>query len=133
MNTTDNQQRNDTAWPDPTRLVPDESRERSESVEATSTPEAVRAAQVARDDKQHAIVRGRGVEWVRPTDLMARSGSRVAGAWIDFQADMARRSRHAAATSARAVAARARRLPPVSAFGRGHADRATTRDAVGIP
>ena len=76
---------------------------------------------------------GRGVAWVRPTDLVARSGSRVAGAGIDFQADMARRSRHAATTSARALAVRARRLPPVSAFGRGHADRATTRDAVGIP
>ena len=68
-----------------------------------------------------------------PTDLMARSGSRVAGAGIDFQADMARRSRHAAATSARAVAARARRLPPVSAFGRGHGTQPMTRDSVGIP
>ena len=73
------------------------------------------------------------VEWVRPTDLMARTGSRMAGAGIAFQADMARRSRHAATTSARVLAVRARRLPPVSAFGRGHADRATTRDAVGIP
>ena len=93
MNTTDNQQRNDTAWPDPTRLVPEESRERSESVEATSTPEAVRAAQVARDDKQHAIVRGRGVEWVRPTDLIARHSAHAAGRGLDFQAELARRTR----------------------------------------
>ena len=56
-----------------------------------------------------------------------------AGAGIDFQADMARRSRHAATTSAQAVAARARRLPPVSAFGRGHTTEPMTRDAVGIP
>ena len=58
--------------------------------------------------------------------------SRVAGAGIDFQADMARRSRHAATASARAVAERVRRLPPVSAFGRGHTDRSMSRDAVGM-
>lgn len=107
---------------------------------ATGTPDAIEASHTSRrvdPAVDPALSRerrvGRGVEWVRPTDLMARTGSRVAGAGIDFQADMARRSRHAATTSARALAVRARRLPPVSAFGRGHADRATTRDAVGIP
>jgi hypothetical protein len=106
---------------------------------AADTPDAIEATSIRHDDpvvdpalnREHRV--GRGVEWVRPTDLMARTGSRMAGAGIDFQADMARRSRHAATTSARALAVRARRLPPVSAFGRGHADRATTRDAVGIP
>jgi hypothetical protein len=53
MNTTENPQHRDPAKPDPARLVPEETRERPEPVEATSTPEAVRAAQVARDDKQH--------------------------------------------------------------------------------
>mgnify|MGYP000953744008 FL=1 len=107
---------------------------------ATGTPDAIEASHTSRrvdPAVDPALSRerrvGRGVEWVRPTDLMARTGSRVARAGIDFQADMARRSRHAATTSARALAVRARRLPPVSAFGRGHADRATTRDAVGIP
>ena len=71
MNTTDNPQHNNPARPDPARLVP-EPQERPEPGEATSTPEAVRAAQVARDDKEHALVRGRGVEWVRPTELIAR-------------------------------------------------------------
>ena len=118
MNTTDNQQRNDTAWPDPTRLVPDESRERSESVEATSTPEAVRAAQVARDDKQHALVRGRGVEWVRPTDLIARHSAHAAGRGLDFQAELARRTRTPIGAGVRRLRDRARRLPPISAFGR---------------
>ncbi len=106
---------------------------------ATGTPDAIEATSIRHHDPStdpasspHQRV-GRGVDWVRPTDLMARSGSRVAGAGIDFQADMARRSRHAAATSARAVAARARRLPPVSAFGRGHATEPMTRDSVGIP
>ena len=118
MNTTDNQQRNDTAWPDPARLVPDESRERSESVEATSTPEAVRAAQVARDDKQHALVRGRGVEWVRPTDLIARHSAHAAGRGLDFQAELARRARTPIGAGVRRLGDRARRLPPISAFGR---------------
>ncbi|HMT49496.1 MAG TPA: hypothetical protein PKC36_05060, partial [Dietzia sp.] len=72
MNTTDNPQHPDPSRPDPARLVPEETRELPEPVEVTSTPEAVRAAQVARDDKQHALVSGRGVEWVRPTDLIAR-------------------------------------------------------------
>lgn len=106
---------------------------------ATGSPDAIEATSIRHNDpaldpalsaRQRA---GRGVDWVRPTDLMARSGSRVAGAGIDFQADVARRSRHAAATSARAVAARARRLPPVSAFGRGHTTEPMTRDSVGIP
>ena len=106
---------------------------------ATGTPDAIEAISVRHHDPAHDPAfsahqrAGRGVDWVRPTDLMARSGSRVAGAGIDFQADMARRSRHAAATSARAVAVRARRLPPVSAFGRGHGTRPMTRDSVGIP
>ena len=121
MNTTDNQQRNDTAWPDPARLVPDESRERSESVEATSTPEAVRAAQVARDDKQHALVRGRGVEWVRPTDLIARHSAHAAGRGLDFQAELARRTRTPIGAGFRRLGDRARRLPPISAFGRSTA------------
>ena len=62
MNTTDNpQQRHDMNAPDPARSVPNEPRERPEPVEATTVPEAVRAAQVAREDKQHAIVRGQVV------------------------------------------------------------------------
>lgn len=106
---------------------------------ATGTPDAIEASSTDRHHdptvdpafSSHQRV-GRGVDWVRPTDLMARSGSRVAGAGIDFQADMARRSRHAAATSARTVAARTRRLPPVSAFGRGHSTQPMTRDSVGM-
>ena len=106
---------------------------------ATGTPDAIEARHTTRRadpvidpalSREHRV--GRGVEWVRPTDLMARTGSRVARAGIDFQADMARRSRHAATASARAVAERVRRLPPVSAFGRGHTDRSMSRDAVGM-
>ena len=121
MNTTDNPQHNDPAKPDPARLVPDESRERPAPVEATSTPEAVRAAQVARDDKQHALVPGRGVEWVRPTDLIARHSAHAAGRGLDFQAELARRTRTPLGAGVRRLGDRARRLPPISAFGRSNA------------
>ncbi len=118
MNTTENPQHNDPARSDPARLVPDEPRDRPEPVEATSTPEAVRAAQVARDDKQHAIVRGRGVEWVRPTDLIARHSAHASGRGLDFQAELARRTRTPLGAGVRRLGDRARRLPPISAFGR---------------
>ena len=92
MNTTDNPQHVDPRH-DPQRVVPTPAdqalsvpRDRPEpAVEASTTPEAVRAAQVARTEKQHAtVVRGRGVEWVRPTDLMARHSANVAGRGLDF-------------------------------------------------
>ena len=122
MNTTDNPQpRTDTHLPDPARSVPDEPRERPEPVEATTAPEAVRAAQVAREDKQHAIVRGRGVEWVRPTDLIARHSAHAAGRGLDFQAELARRTRTPIGAGFHRLGDRARRLPPISAFGRSTA------------
>lgn len=121
MNTTDNPQHRDAARPDPVRLMPEEPRERPEPAEATSTPEAVRAAQVARDDKQHALVRGRGVEWVRPTDLIARHSAHAAGRGLDFQAELARRARTPIGAGVRHLGDRARRLPPISAFGRSTA------------
>lgn len=103
----------------------------------TSTPEAVEAASV-----QHhrgsaginpALYRGRGVEWVRPTDLMARGGSRVAGAGINFQTELRRRTHQATATNARSIAEQVRRLPPISAFGHGSSRRAAERSAIGTP
>ena len=118
MNTTDNPQHTDHARHNPARLVPDEPRERPQPVEATSTPEAVRAAQVARDDKQHALVRGRGVDWVRPTDLIARHSAHAAGRGLDFQAELARRTRTPLGAGVRRLGDSARRLPPISAFGR---------------
>lgn len=121
MNTTDNPQHNDPARPDPARLMPEVPRERAEAVEAASAPEAVRAAQVARDDKQHALVRGRGVEWVRPTDLIARHSAHAAGRGLDFQAELARRTRTPIGAGVRRLGDRARRLPPISAFGRSTA------------
>lgn len=121
MNTTDTTRQDGATEPDPARQVPDEPRERPESVEATSTPEAVRVRQFARDDKHHAVVRGWGVEWVRPTDLIAHHSSHAAGRGLDFQAELARRTRTPIGARARRLGDRARRLPPISAFGRSSA------------
>ena len=128
MNTTDKQHTDPRH--DPQRIVPtpaDEAlsvpRDRPEpALEAATTPEAVRAAQVARTEKQHsAVIRGRGVEWVRPTDLMARHSANVAGRGLDFQAELARRTRTPIGAGVRRLGDRARRLPPISAFGRSTA------------
>ena len=133
MNTTDNpQQPHDKNLPDPTRSAPNEPRERPEPVEAATVPEAVLAAQVAREDKQHAIVRGRGVEWVRPTDLIARHSAHAAGRGLDFQAELARRTRTPIGAGVRRLGDRARRLSPISAFGRSHAPQAQQVSRSGV-
>lgn len=86
-----------------------------------------------------------GVEWVRPTDLLAARTGRVAGQGIDFHAELARRTRRApgqayrgartvARSGARVVSERARRLPPVTAFGRGGNPRHSwvSRSGIGL-
>lgn len=88
------------------------------------------AAKKAAAEESATGRRRSGVEWVRPSDLLAARLGRVAGQGIDFQAELARRARlvpgHAyrgtrtvARSGVRAVSDRARRLPPVTAFGRG--------------
>ena len=71
--------------------TPDRRHEQSEPVEKTGTPDAVEAALVRRDDREHAPAgrRARGVEWVRPTDLIARHGATLSGRGIDFEAEIA--------------------------------------------
>lgn len=80
--------------------------------------------------------RGRGVVWVRPTDLLAQASSRLVGRGIDFQAELARRTRRApvraVTAGGRAVGVQVRRLPPVSAFGRGHAPVGAVRSGIGF-
>ena len=124
MNTSDN------PHPDPHRdprsLMPgpaDEAlsvpREGREPAEVMAVPEAVRAAQVARTLKHDdTVIRGRGVEWVRPTDLIARHSAHAAGRGLDFQAELARRTRTPLRIGMQAARDRARRLPPITAFGR---------------
>lgn len=121
-----------------------------EEPEKAGTPEAVQAAKVAprnRPDKT-AIADGarrvRGVEWVRPTDLLARQSATVAGRGIDFEVELARRTRkltgHVTRASGRglgkaaqAISERARRLPDVSQFGRGSRHQSwVSRSGIGL-
>lgn len=99
------------------------------------TPDAIEAAAAKRQRGltiDPTIAPARGVEWVRPTDLVARGGSRVAGAGIDFQRELARRARTATSDGMHAIGQRARKLPPLSAFGRGGTERGAERSAVGM-
>lgn len=79
-----------------------------------------------------------GVEWVRPTDLMASHSARMAGRGIDFHAELARRARRMPGSGVRAgvrfVSERARKLPPVTAFGRGGGERFSrvSRSGIGL-
>ena len=81
------------------RPIPEPERER-ELAESTGTPDAVGAAHIRRDDQEHTPAgrRARGVEWVRPTDLIARHSASLSGRGIDFEAELARRARVAADT-----------------------------------
>ena len=59
-----------------------------------------------------------GISWVRASDLINTGTGRIAGRGIDLQAELARRLRRVPATTTREMRERARRLPPLSAFGR---------------
>ncbi|MCI1978266.1 MAG: hypothetical protein LKJ44_00895 [Bifidobacteriaceae bacterium] len=103
--------------------------------EISVVPDAVRQAElskrVARD--RLAVVRGRGVEWVRASDLITRGTSRVAGAGIRFHQAVGAQVRRGLASGVRAVSRRARELPPVSAFGRRNSlSMASSRSGVGM-
>lgn len=78
-----------------------------------------------------------GIVWVRPSELMTQASARAAGRGIDFHAEIARRARRpavqAVAASRHAISERARRLPPVSAFGRrGQSPSGATRSGIGL-
>lgn len=118
---------------------PEPPRERSdpnpaETTEAAGTPDAVKDAESRKAAKEKlAQVRGRGVDWVRPTDLLARGGSTLSRRGIDRTAEMNRHVRAPIEKGARWVAERAKRLPPVSAFGRrGGAEQGPRRSGVGM-
>lgn len=53
---------------------------------------------------------GRGIAWVRPSDLIASSSARIAGRGIDFQTELAHRVRRAPRETFRATRNRARDL-----------------------
>lgn len=117
----------------------DSARTAPETVEKTEAPDAVRAARASRrrgaewQAPAATVRRARGVEWVRPTDLIARHGAALAGRGIDFEVELARRTRAPITTGARQLGEQTRRLPPLSAFGRGSTGRAApSRPGVGM-
>ena len=114
--------------------TPPEVPSRPEMVTETETPEAIKEAMARkRVAERFDGVRGRGVEWVRPSDLIARHSAALAGKGIDLQAELARRTRTTATTSARSLSARARALPPLSAFGHRHSPApSATHPPVGL-
>lgn len=90
--------------------------------------------------KKAANAKGRGVQWVRPTELLTGLGGRTAGLGISLQAELSRRTRRLPVTAVvktrkavtrKAASRRAPRLPPVSAFGVDTAPSAV-RGAIGL-
>lgn len=123
----------------PRRIEPEQTpkpdTEAAEAAEVAGTPDAVKQESARRDAVRERMdqVSGRGVEWVRPTDLLVRSSGTLAGRGIEFNSEQGRRLRSSLATGARAVSERAKRLPPLSAFGRrGQHIEGPARSGVGM-
>lgn len=106
----------------------------AEATEAAEPPDAIKAAESRKAAKEKlARVRSRGVDWVRPTDLIAQGGGALSRRGMDRTADMSRLVRAPIEKGARWVAERAKRLPPLSAFGRrGGAEQGPRRSGVGM-
>lgn len=112
-----------------------ESEARTAQAAEAATPDAVKEGEVSRQavKQRLAQMRGRGVDWVRPTDLMAHHAGSLSRRGIDFTAEQSRRPRAPLETHAQRIAERARRLPSLSAFGRrGTADQGQSRSGVGM-
>ena len=105
----------------------DTSKRRNIVAAESDTPEA-EAADVEQKLQQH---RSRGVEWVRPTDLIARNSAAMAGRGIDLESELARQARAPVVEGVKNLGERAKRLAPLSAFGHGARHQPPTRAAVG--
>ena len=105
-----------------------------EDAEAAGTPDAVKDAASRKAAKEKlAQVRGRGVDWERPTDLFARSGGALSRRGIDLTAAGSRKVRAPLVKGARWLGERARHLPPLNAFGRrGGPEPGQVRSGVGM-
>lgn len=137
------------------RERPERHREESEAPDETRRTEDGEVSELARhgdpsaakkkSDAAETRKRRSGVEWVRPSDLLASRMGRAAGQGIDFQAELARRARRipgqayrgtrgVARSGVRVVSERARKLPPVTAFGRGAGERLSwvSRSGIGL-
>lgn len=100
--------------------------------ETPGVPDAIQAADVTRApgpeaaDADPALRKARGVDWVRASDLMARGSGVASRLAIDFEANLAHKAHDGLARRVKHLGAKARELPPISAFG-----RSTSRDGAG--
>lgn len=111
---------------------------RPDRAEVPGAPDAVQAADV--DRKPGAEVEGadpatrkaRGVDWVRASDLLARGSAQASRLAIDFEASLAHKAHDPMARGVKHLGAKARELPPISAFGRGGSREGAGRGPVGM-
>lgn len=109
----------------------DLSRRKDTTVETPAIDEIADAAEAAEVEQKLEEHRARGIEWVRPTDLIARNTASLAGRGVDLEVEMSRKAREPLVAGLRNLGDRARRLSPLSAFGHGARHHAPTRAAVG--
>ena len=109
----------------------DVAKRKGTTVETAATDEFTDAAEAAEVEQKLEEHRARGIEWVRPTDLIARNSASLAGRGIDLEVEMARQARAPMVDGLKSLGDRARRLSPLSAFGHGARHQAPTRAAVG--
>ena len=67
----------------------DVTKRKDTTVETPATDEMTGAAEAAEVEQKLEEHRARGIEWVRPTDLLARQSATLAGRGIDFEAELA--------------------------------------------
>lgn len=95
----------------PAAEAPDVRPEPSESAEAARSAFAVHrdpSLPAAGTDRASRV--GRGIAWVRPTDLIASSTARLAGRGITLQSELSRRTRTVPGAAYRATRDRGREL-----------------------
>ncbi|PKY69901.1 hypothetical protein CYJ40_07455 [Brevibacterium ravenspurgense] len=109
----------------------DLSRRKDTTVETPAIDEIADAAEAAEVEQKLEEHRARGIEWVRPTDLIARNTASLAGRGVDLEVEMSRKAREPLVAGLRNLGDRARRLSRLSAFGHGARHHAPTRAAVG--
>lgn len=109
----------------------DATKRKNTTVETAATDEITDGAEAATVERKFEDHRARGVEWVRPTDLIARNTASLAGRGIDMEVEMSRKARAPLADGLRNLGDRARQLSPLSAFGHSARHHAPTRTAVG--
>lgn len=109
-------------------------RSNADTTDTLDTPERDGQAPVAVEQEENELAqrRARGVEWVRPTDLIARGGGHLSRTGIDFEEGLVRRARAGLGVEAKRFGERAQKLAPISAFGRGAGQDHPHRSPVGM-